>query len=82
MNSAAVPITANGRDRINSNGETIGTGQLRWEGECGNVTSPFVSRSVTSFGNSCGEEQGTIAMAREVPALGRESACLFLWIPA
>ena len=51
--------------------------QLRWEGEYENVTSPFVTLGVTSFGNSCKEEQGTIAVAREVPALGRESACIF-----
>ena len=51
-------------------------------GECGNVTSPFVTLGVTSFGNSWGEGQGTIAVGREVPALGRESERLFPEIPA
>ena len=40
-----------GREKTNSNGETVGVEQLRWEGECGNVTSPFVTQGVTSFGN-------------------------------
>ena len=57
-------------------------GQLRWEGKCGNVTSPFVTLGVTSFGNTWGEEQGTVAVAMEVPALERELACLFPGIPA
>ena len=57
-------------------------GQLKREGECGNVTSPFVTLDVTCFGSSWGEEQGTIAIAREVPGLGRESACLFAGILA
>ena len=70
-----------GRERTNSNRETAGMGQLRWEGECGNVTSPFVTLNVTSFGNSWGEEQGTIAVARKVLALGRESSWLFPGIP-
>ena len=29
-----------GRERTNSSGETVGSGQLIWEGEFGNVTSP------------------------------------------
>ena len=33
-------------------------------GECGNVKSPFVTLGLTSFGDSWGEEQGTIAVAR------------------
>ena len=33
-------------------------------GEGENVTFPFVTLVVTSFGNSWGEEQGTIAVAR------------------
>ena len=37
---------------------------------------------VRGFGNSWGEEQGTIAVTREAVALGRESACLFPGIPA
>ena len=57
-----------GREKTNSNGETVGVKQLRWEGECGNVTSPFVTQGVTSFGNSWGEGQGIIAVAKEVPA--------------
>ena len=39
-----------GRERTNSSWETVGTGQLRWEGECENVTSPFVIVSVTGWG--------------------------------
>ena len=34
------------------------------------------------FGDSWGEGQGTIAVGREDPILGRESACLFSGIPA
>ena len=34
-----------------------------------------------NFGNSWREEQGTIAVAREVPTLGKETACLFPRIP-
>ena len=71
-----------GCKRTNSNEETVGMGQLSWVGKCGNVTSPFVTLGVTSFGNSLGEEQGTIAVVREVPALGRASASLFPGIPA
>ena len=71
-----------GRERTNSNGETEGMGQLRREGKCENVTPPFVTRSVTSSGKSWGEKQGTIVVGREVPGLGRESACLFSGIPA
>ena len=63
-----------GRERTNSNGETVGTGPLKWEGECGNVKSPFVIPGVTSFGDSWGEGQGTIAVGGEAPAFGRESA--------
>ena len=47
------------------------------EGECGNLASPFVILGVTIFGDSLGEGQATIAVGREAPALGRESACLF-----
>ena len=57
-----------GRERTNSNGETVVIGQLRWEGECGNVKIPFVTLGVMSFGKSWGEEHGTIAVARDVPA--------------
>ena len=56
------------RERINSNGETVGMGQLRWVAERGNVTSPFVTLGVTSLGNTWGEEQRIIAVAREVSA--------------
>ena len=72
-----------GRERTNSNGETVRMEQLRREGECGNVMPPFVTRGVTSFGNRWGEKQGTIAViGRKVPALGRDSTCLFPGIPA
>ena len=47
-----------GHERTDSSKETVGTGQLRWEGECGNVTSPFVILGVTVFGVNRGEEQG------------------------
>ena len=47
-----------GRERTNSKGETVGTEQLRWEGKCGNVESPFVILGVTSFGDSWSEGQG------------------------
>ena len=70
------------RERTNSSGETIGTVQLRWEGKCGNVTSPFVILGGTGFGDILGKGQGTIAVGRETPALERESACLFSAIPA
>ena len=49
------------------------------------MTSPFGTLGVTSFGNSweiLEKEPGSVAVAREVPALGRESVCLFLGIPA
>ena len=71
-----------GHERTNSYGETVGTVQLRWEGECGNATSPFVILDVTGFGNSRAEEQGTIAEGRKALAFGKESACLFPGIPA
>ena len=51
-------------------------------GKCENVTSSFVTLGVTSFNNSWGKEQETIGVAREVSALGRESASLFPGIPA
>ena len=39
------------------------------------MTSIFVILGVTtSLGDSWGEEQGTIAVEREAPGLGRESA--------
>ena len=44
-----------GRERTDFNGETVGTGKLKWKGKCGNVTSPFVILGVTSFGDSWGE---------------------------
>ena len=43
--------------RTNSSGKTVGTGQLRWEGECGNVASPFMILGVTVSGVRWGEEQ-------------------------
>ena len=46
-----------GHERTNSSRETVGTGQLRWEGDCGNVTSPFVILGVTVFGVSSEEGQ-------------------------
>ena len=55
------------REKTNFNGETVGLKQLIWEGECGNMTSPFVTLVVTSFGNSWREEQGTIAIGCEAP---------------
>ena len=39
-----------GHERTNSCRETVGMGQLRWEGECVNVTSPFVILGVTVSG--------------------------------
>ena len=36
-----------GGEKTNSLGETVGKGQLRWEEECGNVTSPLVILGVT-----------------------------------
>ena len=56
--------------------------QLRWEEEWENVTPPFATLGVTSFDSSWVEEPETIAVGREVPALGRESACSFAGIPA
>ena len=41
-----------GHERTNSSGETVGTGQLRWEEECENATSPFVTLGVKGFGDS------------------------------
>ena len=61
-----------GREKTNSNRETLGMGQLRWEEECGNVMSSFVILVVTSFGDSWREGQRTIAIGKEAPALGRE----------
>ena len=46
------------------------------------MASPFVTLGVRSFGNNWVEEPETVAIAREIPALGRESACLFPGIPA
>ena len=69
-------------ERINSSGETVGTEQLKRKGECGNATSPFMIQGVTDFGDSWGEEQGTIAVRMDAPVLGRESGSLFQWIPA
>ena len=77
MEAKAENLKHKGHERTNSNGETVGTGRLRWERECENMTSPFVIWGVMSFGNSRGEEQGTTAVGREAPALGRESAYLF-----
>ena len=44
-------------ERANSYGETVGPGQLRWEGECGKVTFSFVILGVTVFRFSWGEGQ-------------------------
>ena len=82
LEATAESLKHMGRKRTSSNGETEGMGQLKEKGKCGNVTSPFVTLGVTSFGNSWGEEPGTVAVAREVPALGRKSACVILGIPA
>ena len=72
-----------GHERINSSGETVGTVQLRWEGECGNVTSLIVIQGVTVFGVSWGEGQlRTITIGREAAVSGKKSACLFPGIPA
>ena len=65
-----------------SSEKTVGIGQLRLEGECENVTSPFVILGVIIFGDSWEEGQGTIAVGREAPVLEKESACLFPGIPA
>ena len=54
-----------GRERTNSSKETVEKGQLRSDGECENVTSPFVILVITGFGDSWGEVQGTIAAGRE-----------------
>ena len=71
-----------GHERTNYSGETVGKRRLRWEAECGNVTSPFVILGVTGFGNSWRKGAGTIAVSREHPVLRKESACLFPRIPA
>ena len=52
-----------GHERTNSSGETVGTGQLIWEGECGNVTSLFVILGVMGFCDSWGEGKGPSAIA-------------------
>ena len=54
-----------GRERTNSSEETVEKGQLRSDGECENVTSPFVILGITGFGDSWGEVQGTTAAGRE-----------------
>ena len=66
-----------GRERTTSSGETVRIRQLRWEWDVEMWRLLFVTLDVTSFSNSWGKEPGTIKVAREVPALGRESACLF-----
>ena len=81
MEAKAESLKHKGHERTNSNGETVGTGRLRWERECENMMSPFVIRGVMSFGDSWGEGQGTTAVGREAPALGKESAYLFPGIP-
>ena len=70
-----------GCEKTNFSAETVGTEQLRWEVECGNVMSPFVILGVTGFGDSWGEGQGTIAIGKEAQSLGRKSACLVPSIP-
>ena len=50
-------------ERTNSSGKAVGTGELRWQRKCGNVTSPFVILSVTVFGFSRGEEQEPLQLA-------------------
>ena len=67
-------------ERTNFSGE-VGTVQLRWKLECGNVTSPFVILGEMGFGDSWGEGQGTIAVGRKVPVLRRGGACLYQGIP-
>ena len=69
-------------ERTDFSGETVGTGPLRWEGECENVTPPFMILGGTGFGDSWGEGQGTIAIGKEATVLGKESACLFSGILA
>ena len=49
-----------GHERTDSSGKTVGTGQLRWDGEFGNVTSPFVILGETGFGDRWGEGQGRL----------------------
>ena len=61
-----------GHKRTNFCAETVGMGQLRWQEKCGKVSSPFVILGLTSFGDSWGEGQGTIAVGREVPVLQKE----------
>ena len=70
-----------GHERTNFSRETVGTGQLKWEGKCGNLTSAFVIRGVTVFSLAGGGTR-TIAVGREAPVRGKESACLFPGIPA
>ena len=71
-----------GNERTNSSGETVRTGQLRWEGDYGNVTSSFVILSVTDFGDSWVEEQVTIAVARDANVLGKNQHAWFQGKPA
>ena len=66
-----------GRERTNVNRVTVGMRQLRWEEECQNMRFLFVTLGATSFGNSWEEEQGTIAVAREAPALRRKQHAYF-----
>ena len=56
-----------GREKTNSSAGTVGTEQLRWEVEYGNVMSPFVILGVTGFGDSWGEGQRTNAKGKEAP---------------
>ena len=38
-----------GRERTNSSGETVETGQLKWKRECGNVTYPICDTGCNGF---------------------------------
>ena len=50
-----------GHERTNFSGETVGTGQLRWERVRENVTFPFVIQDVTGFGDCWQKGKWTIA---------------------
>ena len=38
-----------GREKTNTSGETVGMGQLKWEGGCGNETFSFLILGVTAL---------------------------------
>ena len=61
-----------GLERTNSFTETEGTGQLKWEGKCGNLTSAFVILGVTVFslaGGGEGSRQGGSSLGKRISML-------------